>query len=150
MFLLADPFGNGVCDPSLGKITQPLQTLSAKPDRWIWRSLRVSSTGRVCESSQQTGLSTYNFAGPRSLPDAKVWEWRVRSCSRMLLVLCIESLYRNNIPLPLPPIWEELRVLTALERHPLVTITVFPSRTARFSKKQKQLAPSSFGVPEEQ
>lgn len=68
----------------------------------------------------------------------------------MLLVLCIEPLYRNDMPLPLPLIWKELGVLTALERHPLVTITISPSRTARFSKKQKQLAPSSFGVLEEQ
>lgn len=71
-------------------------------------------------------------------------------CSRMLLVLCIEPLYRNDMPLPLPLIWKELGLLTALERHPLVTITISPSRTARFSKKQKQLAPSSFGVLEEQ
>lgn len=61
----------------------------------------------------------------------------MRRCSRMLLVLCIESLYRNDMPLPPPLIWEELGVLTALERHPLVTITVCPSRTARFSKKTK-------------
>lgn len=44
LFLLADPFGNGVCDPSLGKITQPLQALSAKPDRWIWQWLNLTES----------------------------------------------------------------------------------------------------------
>lgn len=62
-------------------------------------------------------------------------------CSRMLLVLCIESLYRNNMPLPLPLIWKELGVLTALERHPLVTITISLPGLHDLAKT-KQLAPS--------
>lgn len=147
-FLMTDPCGIGVCDPSLKQMTKSLQAASTKSENRIRQLLRVFSAD-----------SLWFLAATLIVYLQIWWAWESVWCedlgmeSKDLLKDTLGVLHR--IPSQGqcgPPLccsgsnWEYWLPLRGIHQKP----SVFPSRIAKFSEKQKQQTLSPAGVSEEQ